>query len=879
MSFNINVSELFKNAKAVIKTMEPAVQQPEDALVNFGSAPLNYTESIELGEMQDIFQQIEAEQAFQYSDEQEIFISSIENQNDREFAKLLLNAGCSEKQILEYIKENEEEKELQETQETIDNYLYNQTNELTQYYLNKPYEECTQDEINNVYALSMIESVLVSSQGGLKAQDDADGWVSETYDWMKDVTGLGVAQSDVEDAIRKQENILNTLKTTLQTGKDFEGVFKALTGVEYNPEKIAEYYQKTTELQFVSIGAQKIQAFHQTLKSDGVAGNPEKMLEAYVQFYGDEQIAREKFGEDILLTMEASGLIREGYYKEFYINENNEYVYTYQDGETCVDPIGTVFDRSITREFCSEEFLRHKTDEYLSNFEKATGINYETLVKEQQELSKEALGEANAVANLLNEYVASQEGFIDGLSSVCQIGGMVCMGLGAIVSFIPLPGARLVGGGMMGVGKWAAIGGTFGDEVLELFDTATNNQGWDKDKEHYKETGKDLLTDAALFAAGYGAGTLGGKVGEYAINKYGSKALAKLFDIGADSAMSLMSDLIITGEIDFQGEGFSQLLGILTGSATARLNASGKTKTPKLDWSTKTDPTRIPDNYQDIYAVFKDSNLNKLEKERAKDLYKHIKSLGYETFMQKHPQLFVDMFRADTAYLSGYHTMGPNEYLVMKYAQDQIDAGLLKPEWIKAIDERMNMSTPIEVFKYWDNKEAVPAEGVKCERFDMSWNRDWVFDMIDNEIMPLRECLEAQSIPADIVVHRIEDVNIFRSMEMDGVPMSELLLSKDPATIDMLLKKFNAGGFEVVHENFIGTSLGSHNGYHEEIEWIIDVPKGSKGMFMELDNKDVSSIVNEKEFVLQMGTVFNVRSATYNPENGRWTFEVGITQE
>ena len=48
---------------------------------------------------------------------------------------------------------------------------------------------------------------------------------------------------------------------------------------------------------------------------------------------------------------------------------------------------------------------------------------------------------------------------------------------------------------------------------------------------------------------------------------------------------------------------------------------------------------------------------------------------------------------------------------------------------------------------------------------------------------------------------------------------------------------------------------------------------------MELDNKDVSSIVNEKEFVLQMGTVFNVRSATYNPENGRWTFEVGITQE
>ncbi|MBQ8634917.1 hypothetical protein IJ425_02035 [bacterium] len=470
--------------------------------------------------------------------------------------------------------------QTQETSETqeIEEYLIEQQNQLTQAYLSKDSSKCTLDEINACYALSMIENLLLTSQEGLQAQDDADGWISEGFDWIKDVTGLfgGIAQSDVEEAIKKQDEILTTLTKTLQEGGDFAKVYKELTGVEYNPEKIADYYQKTTELQFVSIGMQKLNSFCETLKSDKVKYNPEKMLAVYIEFYGSEELGRENFEKDLIKSMEASGMMREPFYKEFEINEYNEFVYTYWDGTTKIEPVPVSMNNCITKYFRDDEFIQSKTNEYLTNFEKATGINYETLVQEQQQLSQEALGDVNAVVNLLNEYVASQEGFIDGLSTICQIGGMVCMGLGAVVSFIPVPGARLAGGAMMTAGKWAAIAGTFGDEALEILDTATNNQGWDEDKENYKQIAKDLFTDAALFASGYAAGAIGGAVGKYISSNGGAKALAKILDIGTDSAISLMSDLIITGEVDFKGEGLSQILSILTGTAAARLNAKQK---------------------------------------------------------------------------------------------------------------------------------------------------------------------------------------------------------------------------------------------------------------------------------------------------------------
>ena len=110
-------------------------------------------------------------------------------------------------------------------------------------------------------AITMLEEILSSAQASLNTQDNSDGWISEWFDAFKQTNGIDLTQSTVESAIKKQEEIINKLKETLENDEDFESKWEELTGVKYDEEKILKYQQKTTENQFVQMGLIKLIVF------------------------------------------------------------------------------------------------------------------------------------------------------------------------------------------------------------------------------------------------------------------------------------------------------------------------------------------------------------------------------------------------------------------------------------------------------------------------------------------------------------------------------------------------------------------------------------------------------------------------------------------
>lgn len=342
------------------------------------------------------------------------------------------------------------------------------------------------------YMINLLEQNVIQAQESLDKQDDSDGWISDIYNGIKELTTLGISKSEVTSAIQNQKDIIEKLKQAHKEG-NFKDVYKELTGVEYDEEKVAKFYQRENEVKLLQAGLEKINALE--------------------------------------------------------LNDNEK---------------------------------EEKINQYIESFEALTSISSEELLQEYNSLASQTLGNANELIDLLNKYIQSQESFIDKAANVAQIAGIGLMVVGGVACFIP--GGQGVGAFCLKAGQIAALGGTFGDNALELIDTMTNEQNFEQDKEKYKDISKETFVDAALFLSGYGAGSVANLAGKAVLTKTGSIALQKIADIGVDASLSLLSDYIITGEIDIKGEGFSQLLSILTGSAYAKINqAKAEINTTKID--------------------------------------------------------------------------------------------------------------------------------------------------------------------------------------------------------------------------------------------------------------------------------------------------------
>ena len=178
------------------------------------------------------------------------------------------------------------------------NELYNEQNQtLADNYLDKPLEECDSEELNKAYAISLIDSG-EAMQAMFDNQNKNDGVVSGLYDDFKILTGLGISSEDAQKAIDDQKQMMSELKDSL-TGKSdvsFEETYKKWTGVDFDINKIIDYQEKSTMVQFAATMKAPAQELQNSLTSSTTT---EELFNAYTKYYGNEDEARNEIANII----------------------------------------------------------------------------------------------------------------------------------------------------------------------------------------------------------------------------------------------------------------------------------------------------------------------------------------------------------------------------------------------------------------------------------------------------------------------------------------------------------------------------------------------------------------------------------------------------
>lgn len=259
------------------------------------------------------------------------------------------------------------------------------------------------------------------------------------------------------------------------------------------------------------------------------------------------------------------------------------------------------------------------------------------------------------------------------------------------------------------------------------------------------------------------------------------------------------------------------------------------------------------------------------QKDKLRGLYSHFDELGYKEFIDSHPKLFQGMagatFTIPINYPFDYGKLNKNEFEIIKDAVEQYDEGLIKPEWAEAIMARMEDSTPYAWFRYIDDFDSIPDELPVHENgfYGSTRKKEDVIKEL-TRARALRECLNNQSTKHDIKVFRIDDGRVFTNGNSGSKDIYKLIRAGKKDKVLNLLNN-NPKYKKVKYNNFIGTTLGSNcrkPGTTDSILWELDVPKGTKGLFLSGINSDkYPGLFSEAEFLLQTDSTFEIESAEY----------------
>lgn len=235
-------------------------------------------------------------------------------------------------------------------------------------------------------------------------------------------------------------------------------------------------------------------------------------------------------------------------------------------------------------------------EDYMDKFEEATGKSIEDISKEYALCQMETFGRSTGIQDLVEKYSDDQNSFADKLSMAISAVGITCIVAGAVVSFV-FPPAAPAGMALMTAGKYISLSGMFIDNAMDLVDDSTDSDGLTK--EELGDIALETGVEAVSYMAGRGIGKLTNGLNSIVSNKAASAGLGKVSsyvvgqtaETAADAALSLGADFVIaqgqslitTGQFmdaddywsmdRFLGEGKNQLIGILTGLASSKVNA------------------------------------------------------------------------------------------------------------------------------------------------------------------------------------------------------------------------------------------------------------------------------------------------------------------
>ena len=95
------------------------------------------------------------------------------------------------------------------------------------------------------YVVDTLTSTLETMQSVLSSQNDADGAAADTYNILKELTGLGITSSDAEGMIAEMKKMAEGLSAALsgESSMSFEEAYEYYMGVTYSQEKLDTYME------------------------------------------------------------------------------------------------------------------------------------------------------------------------------------------------------------------------------------------------------------------------------------------------------------------------------------------------------------------------------------------------------------------------------------------------------------------------------------------------------------------------------------------------------------------------------------------------------------------------------------------------------------
>lgn len=377
------------------------------------------------------------------------------------------------------------------------------------------------------------------------------------------IQSRGTDSSSVE--FSENPNSIRALMKTTSAKElmSFEDVWKAERGVEFSPEAIKQYDEAMAEYATVSMLDAKNKQIHDILKDSMVLvkGNNENAVDPRIREAGEKRL------ETDLLTVLKSLYGDDEAKINAQLQAVSDGAVGYKDGKLIYNEFSKN-NKSYALLNTAQKFL----DKVDANYEKVKGqYSVEDYKNKMASAYEQAYGRKNA-AQLAKAFENDQEAVVGKVRTGVEYAGMGVMVAGM---FICTPMA-LAGG----------LTASFGGIGVEALNEATRKQGLSEEAK--QKITQELMTNAALFAVGGVAGKMGSSAKAALLAQKCPTLMACIADIGVDATMSMLGDMVLTGEIDIEGEGLSQVMSILAGHI--RAGKFGKSAISRQDLSPSKNP-------------------------------------------------------------------------------------------------------------------------------------------------------------------------------------------------------------------------------------------------------------------------------------------------
>lgn len=284
-------------------------------------------------------------------------------------------------------------------------------------------------------------------------------------------------------------------------------------------------------------------------------------------------------------------------------------------------------------------------------------------------------------------------------------------------------------------------------------------------------------------------------------------------------------------------------------------------------------------NYEDLINSELISIDQKMMIER---IYSNAERQGYKDFLDANLDVLMGFAQSykniDGKLVSLYEELSAEQLSIIKYAKEQLNKGLIEPKYLEAIQDRINMSTPIEIYKYVNCPEQLPDKVYSNKSEGLYWTREQCLKEIEN-VKLLKEIIDKQTIPNAITVYRVQGYSVMGSIKFGDSNLADMMQNAvKTGKTDELIKMIKEKNITVFHENHIGTSLTAQQIFSSEypIKWEINVPKNSKALFIE-SAVPSNAIYSETEILLQMNSGFKIIDLEY--KNNTWYIKADLVQD